>query len=730
MEFLSNLSLVQRAGGAAVLILILVLLLVKQRQGQGKPATADATSGKAAKASKVKASKSDKGSKTKEPKAKSRSFGKGRKKADAEEAPTAGPKVAATGRMVPRLPSPVGADSGEFDALADPLSMNGHSGASVDGVINEPGWPSGPESWNSDATAPAAAAEPVGHDDALDALAETPPADDAGWATGDPGEAFDPATGWGEDTSNADSETSSWEAPVEAAASEPVDEFDWNAAEDAMSWDAPAADAAEPAATENDWESDADTAPVWTAVAEAAAPALEPVEAPDATFEPAEDETSVWAAPEGDTPLAWDPNEPEVEEPVEETVADELTATDWSAPEPAASDEAPVAESAQAEADDAEAMPEFVWEPADDDPEADEPLAVSELVEEIAAPVEVEAAATTPWKAPVEVDTEAEPVAEIEVESPAAAEPVMELPVEVTEPVLEPHVEIATPMAAAPVIEAPIENPAPVTAEPVVEIASDPVVAEPVVEIVPDPVVELPVEVAPVAESIHVDTPAIELPEAPALAAAEHVVETPAFESAILAPIIPVEEPVEVAPAHITVPVAASVVNPAARWAAMEPAGGGRETVSSADPAASWARLQPSARVTAPAGARAVAEPEAISAPSVAWWDVPSGVESDPRRGRFALGGYALQEGHPVVSGVTFRDGVVPPPHAWMIGPVMGAVTPGTLVLEVDGILNCRVEDLTVLMDHGFAPTTEGFSLRLLAASQGPFAVSGTYRIS
>ena len=118
-----------------------------------------------------------------------------------------------------------------------------------------------------------------------------------------------------------------------------------------------------------------------------------------------------------------------------------------------------------------------------------------------------------------------------------------------------------------------------------------------------------------------------------------------------------------------------------------------------------------------------------MTSPALAWWDVPSGMESDPRRGRFALGGYALQPGHQVVSGVTFREGVVPPPAHWVIGPVVGEVAPGTLVLHVDGCLNCHPQDLAVLTDPGFAPTTDGFSLRLAAAATGPFAVSGTYII-
>jgi hypothetical protein len=139
--------------------------------------------------------------------------------------------------------------------------------------------------------------------------------------------------------------------------------------------------------------------------------------------------------------------------------------------------------------------------------------------------------------------------------------------------------------------------------------------------------------------------------------------------------------------------------------------------------------------VATPAVASPAPSPVAVAlapapAPSVAWWDVPSAAESDPRRGRFALGGYALQPGHQVVSGVTFREGVVPPPSHWVIGPVVGAVAPGTLVLEVDGCLNCRPQDVAVLTDPGFAPTKDGFSLKLTALAEGPFAASGTYVIT
>jgi hypothetical protein len=269
--------------------------------------------------------------------------------------------------------------------------------------------------------------------------------------------------------------------------------------------------------------------------------------------------------------------------------------------------------------------------------------------------------------------------------------------------------------------------------EPVVEFVPEPVVEEPVVEFVPEPVVEEPVvEETPTADRVEFSEHVID--ESPAIAASEPAIE-PFRPAVVVEHFHPFDVPslddgaeenmfeVEDAP----VPVASG---PAARWAAMMPGGSTQPTVN---PMYSWSRLQPGAVVAVPAPAAASPAtasspaPQAMpAAPGLAWWDVPA-PESDPRRGRFALGGYALQAGHQVVSGVTFRDGVVPPPSHWVIGPVTGPVAPGTLVLEVEGCLNCTPGDLEVLMEHGFAPTPEGFSLRLTAAATGPFAASGTF---
>ena len=255
---------------------------------------------------------------------------------------------------------------------------------------------------------------------------------------------------------------------------------------------------------------------------------------------------------------------------------------------------------------------------------------------------------------------------------------------------------------------------------------------------------EMPAEAAADAAPEVEDVPSIlwdpvEAPEPVAVAEPEPaVVADPVFEPVAVA---------EPEPAVVADPVflaGAVVADPVSRWASMVP-GGVEEAPPAVDPTSSWARLRPGQHVGPSNGAvvpvapqpaptvspvAAALAPSPSAAASVAWWDVPSGAETDPRRGRFALGGHALQPGHQVVSGVTFRDGVVPPPEHWVIGPVVGAVAPGTLILEVDGCLNCDRDDLAVIMDPGFAPTTDGFSLKLIASEQGPFAASGTYIIA
>jgi nicotinate-nucleotide--dimethylbenzimidazole phosphoribosyltransferase len=148
-------------------------------------------------------------------------------------------------------------------------------------------------------------------------------------------------------------------------------------------------------------------------------------------------------------------------------------------------------------------------------------------------------------------------------------------------------------------------------------------------------------------------------------------------------------------------------------------------------PAAEWDVGAPVATAAEPE-----AEAPAGESPVVAWWDEEDPVAEpapaiDPEAGtgRFALGGFALQPGHEAISGVTFRAPLPAAPTAWAVAPADDAA-PGTLVLSVDGAINAGAEEVAVIMDEGFAPSPEGFTVRAAARAAGPFAVSGTFRIS
>lgn len=120
----------------------------------------------------------------------------------------------------------------------------------------------------------------------------------------------------------------------------------------------------------------------------------------------------------------------------------------------------------------------------------------------------------------------------------------------------------------------------------------------------------------------------------------------------------------------------------------------------------------------------------------VAWWDeepefvatAPEGLDDPALTGRFALGGFALQAGQHALGGVSFRSGLAEAPSAWAVAPADGVV-PGTLVLSLEGAINCAPDGLEVVTDEGFAPTTEGFTVRVAATTAGPFAASGTFRV-
>ena len=804
MQFLSDLSTLQRAGGAAVLVLLLVLLLVKQRQAKGAPA-AKASAPKAERPSRMSRAPRDKAGKSK-------AFSRGKKGKEGTDAPvpTAEPK-STSGRMVPRLPAAeVGGDAtdvggtAQLDTLAEPMDGAPATEATeaTDGMISEPGWPTPGEVWASpDSVNGYGAAEESWegstngageHDDPLAALTETPETDAAGWDTDNLEEGFDPASGWSE-TDEAeeasDDDVPAWEK--EQA------EFDWTATDADSEWGAPDADEAtdEISSAQAAWEAPEDDTATWSAEDLWEMPKEEPAEEvasvatavaeepfavaewtmPETTVEPVsadEPAATLEVGAVGETAeaehtpaIVWDPvDEVEEIEPDAGTAAEpQESSIALAVAEPIESpDLAEVAAESQAPVFElpvidpvahhepvAEALPEVVAEevaePVVD--EIAEPV-VEDFTEPVAEPVVEDF--TEPVAEPV-VEDFTEPVAEPVVEDFAepVAEPVVE---DFTEPVAEPVVEDFTEPVAEPVVEDFTEPVAEETPEPAAEIVieTEPVLfGEPEAEVLPsvaelEPVVDVVEELSVAEMDEIVDEPLAEEP--PSIAA--EIVDEPMVESFRPAVVVEHFHPFDVpsfddeedaAETHMfevddePVPVGSSPSDPVSRWASMMPGGSQEPTV---DPVSSWSRLQPgatpapAASVSAPPAPAATPQAMPAAMSGVAWWDVPAAGESDPRRGRFALGGYALQAGHQVVSGVTFRDGVVPPPSHWVIGPVLGAVAPGTLVLEVDGCLNCVPGDVEVLMDHGFAPTPEGFSLRLTAAGTGPFAASGTFVIS
>ena len=118
----------------------------------------------------------------------------------------------------------------------------------------------------------------------------------------------------------------------------------------------------------------------------------------------------------------------------------------------------------------------------------------------------------------------------------------------------------------------------------------------------------------------------------------------------------------------------------------------------------------------------------------VAWWDeedpsaVPAGPPAEASTGRWALGGFAGQPGQHALGGVQFREELAEAPSGWALAPALDA-GPGTLVLVLDGAINCDGEGVEVVTDPGFAPTPQGFTVRVAAKASGPFAASGTFHV-
>jgi hypothetical protein len=277
-----------------------------------------------------------------------------------------------------------------------------------------------------------------------------------------------------------------------------------------------------------------------------------------------------------------------------------------------------------------------------------------------------------------------------------AEQPTGEFAIPVVGAVEEPAVE--TPVAEAPAVEEPIFA-EPVLEEPTVEepVFEEPVFDEPVFE---EPTVEEPVFEEPVFDESVFEEPVFEEPVFEEPVFEEPVFDEPAFD-----------EPVYEEPAFEEASFEAPVFD--------EPA---FEPVAVATPDAQVeAEAAPVVEAGEPAG------------PPVAWWDEEdssevAGPPVEASSGRWALGGFAAQPGQHALGGVQFRQELDEAPAGWALAPAIDAV-PGTLVLVLDGAINCDEGDVEVVTDPGFAPTPQGFTVRVAAKASGPFAASGTFHV-
>lgn len=745
MEFIQNLGMPQRLLAAALVMCILGLLLMKKR---------GAAPAKPAKESKSKSTpklkKSFRGAKAKDsaPSKKVRAGGGGgrlkkRRGKDGPDETEATP--VAIGRMVPRLPTPgeAGADD-PFAGAIGPVGDAEMSAGAVEALPNEladpPGWPNAEEGWAGQN------GSPVDEDEQNTGILEgvNEPehvAPGTGWVDEEI-EGFDPATGWGEDANDEAAEIA--EPVVEETNSEWTEEAaDWTS--DGATWETvdsePVADTGWTAHEDDDQDDVGESE--WTSD--------EPSEAPVAAWDPIDDDEMIADAPTSFTD--WGTGDAEDESQSWETApaaeAQEIPEYSWDAaahvdePEdtPAMATAAVSSEHDSLTIGGDDFAPNGFADPASvplvfhdipvhtaDDVQTPSDQA-SAYVED--APIHVDPSVS--HSAPLAIDTLDSGVG-LELSQQAFSGPsVVEVPAISTDDSVEAFTPAVAAPAAAPIVEAPTFDggtyveATPDALQPVVPVHFEPVAAQPAPYSEPAPIeMDLaPVpSIDPVAALIH--GPAALQPQTVGQEPAEIATSDTAIEDDRWA----ASEPSMV----MAVPVA----NPLGRWADLAP---GRDfDAPPATPLRSWERLVPGQPAPRVGSELVVAEPVAsvvdsvrVSAPrpaSTTWWDMPSQEEElTPRRGRFALGGYALCAGHQVVSGVTFRAAAEPPPVDWVIGPVQGPVPPGTLVLHVDGCLNCNAQDLVVLMEPGFEPTTDGFSLRLSGLHQGPFAASGTFVI-
>ena len=96
--------------------------------------------------------------------------------------------------------------------------------------------------------------------------------------------------------------------------------------------------------------------------------------------------------------------------------------------------------------------------------------------------------------------------------------------------------------------------------------------------------------------------------------------------------------------------------------------------------------------------------------------------------GSFAVSGAADGARQVVIARVRFPRSLTSAPHDWCAG---GDGSPaGTIVIDVDRTENCDPHAVGVVLVPGFAPTTEGFSVRIVCDAAGAYSASGRFRIN
>ncbi len=92
--------------------------------------------------------------------------------------------------------------------------------------------------------------------------------------------------------------------------------------------------------------------------------------------------------------------------------------------------------------------------------------------------------------------------------------------------------------------------------------------------------------------------------------------------------------------------------------------------------------------------------------------------------GTFTVTGVASGPRQVVMGVVAFPRTLTRAPVDWQRG---GAPRPGVLVLDVETTANCRPETVGVVFVNGYAPSADGFTVRVVSDAAGPFTAAGRF---